>query len=168
MNLTFNEIRDGDHFEDLVADYFRHLVELPENNIASVDVRPSGTGTDGGRDILVEFDMSDDIKVFKRLWVVQCKFHDTPVSPTHVNNINLPTLIHSYKASGYLLVCKSRPTSGLTNLFERLNAECRNEYKYECWYGNQLLNKLVLRDDLHANYFPDYYEWVQTKLNVQQ
>ena len=162
MNLSFDEIKDGDHFEDLVAEYFRDLKNEAENNITNVQVYPSGTGTDGGRDILVEFHLSDDIKIFKRKWIVQCKFHEENISPSKIKSINVPTLIHSYGAAGYLLVCKSRPTSGLTELFERLNKECKDKYEYECWSGNQFLSKLVLREKLHCVYFPKYDHYLKS------
>ncbi|NQV91984.1 restriction endonuclease [Candidatus Woesearchaeota archaeon] len=156
MQLSFDEITDGDQFEDLVADYFRKLKDEPENNITNVEVLQSGVGTDGGRDILIELDLSDDIKIFKRKWVVQCKFHKDTISPGKINSINIPTLVHSYGAAGYLLICKSRPTSGLTEFFERLNKECKDKYQYECWNGNQFLKKLYVREDLHPVYFPKY------------
>ncbi len=156
MRLSFDEILDGDHFEDLVAAYFEELKNEDDNNIAQVEVLKSGIGTDGGRDILVEFDLSDDIKMFKRKWVIQCKFHDSTISPAKINTINIPTLIHSYGASGYLLVCKTNPTSGLTELFERLNNECKYNYKYECWNGSQLLRKILLKKELLQLFFPKY------------
>jgi hypothetical protein len=167
MNLSFDEIIDGDHFEDLVAEFFRNLKNDPENNITNVEVFQSGIGVDGGKDILIEFDLSDEIKIFKRKWIVQCKFHNATISPSKIQSVNIPTLIHSYGASGYLLICKSRPTSGLTNLFERLNKECRNDYQYECWNGSQFLSKLRVKYDLHAVYFPEYYNYINSfKTNI--
>ena len=162
INLTFEEITDGDHFEDLVADFFRNLTDDNENNITNVEVFPTGIGTDGGRDILIEFDMSDDITIFKRKWVIQCKFHETNISPGTIQTINIPTLIHSYGASGYLLICKKRPTTGLTALFERLNDECQHSYQYECWNGNQFLNKLIVKKSLHPLYFPKYDAYINS------
>lgn len=161
MNISFNEINDGEHFEDLVAEYFRDLSSKSDNSISNVEVLQSGIGNDGGRDILVEFEFSDDIKVFKRKWVIQCKFHDENISPGTIQTINIPGLIHSYKASGYLLICKQRPTSGTTQFFERLNQECRFNYHYECWNGNQFLNKLRLQTNLHPLFFPLYNNYIQ-------
>ncbi len=161
-SLSFEEITDGDHFEDLVAEYFRDLKNDSDNNITNVKISQSEKGTDGGRDILIEFDLSDDIKIFKRKWVIQCKFHTSTISPSKINTINIPTLVHSYNAAGYLLVCKSRPTSGLTELFERLNKECKNKYHYECWTGNQFINKLYIRENLHSLFFPKYQEYINS------
>lgn len=162
MNISFNEIEDGDQFEDLVAAYFRELKELNENNITNVEIKQSGVGTDGGRDILIEFDISDDIKIFKRKWVVQCKFHNVNISPAKIKTINIPTLIHSYGASGYLLVCKTRPTSGLTNLFENLNSNCTHGYQYVIWNGNLFLSKLYLTRNLHSVFFPQYNDYINS------
>ena len=162
MQLSFDEINDGDQFEDLVADFFRKLKDDPENNITNVEVFQSGVGTDGGRDILIEFDLSDDIKIFKRKWVVQCKFHEDTISTSKINSVNIPTLIHSYGAAGYLLICKTRPTSKLTELFERLNKECKDKYHYECWNGNQFLKKLLVREDIQALYFPQYHQKISS------
>lgn len=161
MNISFEEITNGDHFEDLVAEYFRDLKCNSDNSISSVEVLQSGIGPDGGRDILVEFEFSDDIKIFKRKWVIQCKFHETNISPETIQTINIPGLIHSYRASGYLLICKKSPTSGTTQFFERLNQECRFNYHYECWNGNQFLNKLRLQTNLHSLYFPQYNNYIQ-------
>ena len=69
---------------------------------------------------------------------------------------------------GYLLVCKKQATSGLTELFERLNEKCKDNYKYECWNGGQFLSKLIMNEKLQKIYFPKYYEYIQTiKLKAQ-
>ena len=156
MKLDYEEIEDGDQFEDLVADYFRELQKVSDNSIMNVDVQQSGVGTDGGRDIIVDLEFSDDVKVFTRRWVVQCKFRDHNINLGELSSVNIPTLIHSYKASGYLLICKKRPTSKVTEMFERLNRDCKDRYQYECWNGNALLNKLYLVEDIHQNYFPKF------------
>lgn len=162
MNISFDEIQDGDQFEDLVAAYFRELKDSKENNITNVEIKQSGVGTDGGRDILIEFDISDDIKIFRRKWVVQCKFHSDTISPAKIQTINIPTLIHSYGASGYLLICKNRPTSSLTNLFENLNDNCLHGYQYEIWNGSQFLSKLYVKSNLHPVFFPVYNDYINT------
>lgn len=116
-----------------MAKYFKCLKDEVGNNVINVAVKQSGIGTDEGSDILLELDIDDGIKNFKRKWVVQCKFHQSTISPQRINQINIPTLIHSHNASGYLLICKTRPTSGLTKLFDKLNDECTHGYKYEYW-----------------------------------
>ncbi len=168
MNLTFDEIKDDKIFEDLTAEYFRELQNSSDNNITSVEIKASGEGTDGGRDILIEFNISDDIKVFSRKWVIQCKFREDAVSTSHLKSINIPTLIHSYNAQGYLLICKNRPTSGVTELFERLNEKCKDNYHYECWNGSQFLKKILLKEEVQKLFFPKYYNHVQSfKSKVQ-
>jgi hypothetical protein len=163
MVLDFKEINDGTAFEDLIADYFRDLHKHKEGNISKVSVKQSGVGNDGGRDILIDFDLNDEIRDFKRRWVIQCKFHNSNISPNKINFVNIPTLIHSYQANGYLLICRKNPTSGVTDLFERLNNDCKFKYHYDCWTGMQFLSKIRFRKDLLLNYFPKYNEYVNFK-----
>ena len=162
--LSLEEIKDGGNFETLVAEYLRDTNDS-QNNIPTL-VEVSGIGPDGGVDILVDFTIDDRIKSFNRRWLVQCKFRDKNISPSEINRINIPTLIHSYKASGYLLICKRSPTSSLTNLFSRLNRECKHSYHYECWSGKQFLQKLSFRKDLFEVYFPEYHKFV-TSTKIQ-
>lgn len=163
MEFDYRNIRDEDHFENLVADYFRELAESSDNNIVSVDAKQTGIGTDGGRDILIELMFSDEVVTFKRKWVVQCKFRENNISPTEISSVNIPTLIHSYNADGYLLVCKKNPTSGTTGMFERLNDNCTGEYEYQVWNGDQFLRMCRVLENLHAMYFSEYHEWILNK-----
>lgn len=162
MTLTFDEIISGDQFEDLAVSYFEELKNERENNITSLDVRPSGTGADGGRDILLKLRVADGISNFERIWVVQCKFHERNISTNKVNEVNIPSLIHSYKADGYLLICKKKPTSRLTNFFDGLRVNCRFEYKYEIWSGEQFkrLIQSKSKPTILMQFFPKYFEYV--------
>lgn len=161
MQLSFDEIKDHKQFEDLVAAYFEHL-NIDKLAIIEMRVEPSGVGSDGGRDILVHTRTKDIIPLsFKRTWVVQCKFHEENISTDKIADINIPTLIHSYKAAGYLLVCKQKPTSKLTQLFERLEKECTFDYRYQILSGERFLS-LIFQDwednkPLIRQFFPKYY-----------
>lgn len=165
MVLDFNEIRDGSHFEDLVAAYFEDQKRDSTSNIIDVDVKPSGDGTDGGRDILVTFRVSDGISSFDRKWIIQCKFHERSLSTNSISDINLPSLLYSHGACGYLLVCKSRPTSRLTDLFERLENNCRYKNKYMIWTGEQFKRFILVKakpEVVLAQFFPRYFAYYQT------
>lgn len=161
MTIDFNEIRDDELFEDLVISYFEELKNEGSHNIVDINVKPSGTGTDGGRDILVDFKITDKITTFDRRWIIQCKFHNSNISTNKISDINLPTLIHSYKATGYLLICKKRPTSKLTDLFERLNKVCKMDYQYLIWSGEQFKRLLLTKSkpEILQQYFPNYYSY---------
>ena len=161
--LTFDEIKDWRQFERLARQYFEDLKNDPGNNIAHVEARPTGEGTDGGKDIIVEMTMADDIKTFSRTWIVQCKFRSRPVSPSDINEINIPSLVHSHQADGYLLICRSGPTSGITGLFDRLNEKCKHGYLYECWDGELFLSKLLHRHGILKLFFPKYYYFTESK-----
>lgn len=128
MKLDLHEIESGSEFEDLVADYFR---QIKGANITDVLVQPSGDspGGDGGRDILVTFSLNDSIQSFKRIWVIQCKFHETPIGKSKISDVNIPSLIHEHGADGYLLICKTIANKRLTEQFENLNKNCKFGYK---------------------------------------
>lgn len=159
MTLDFNEIPNDKKFEDLVVSYFNDLKNEKEQSIIDVAVKPSGVGADGGRDILVTFKVADGITTFDRTWVVQCKFHETNISTNKISDINIPTLIHSYNASGYLLVCRQKPTSKLTNLLERLEANCKFGHKYTAWDGEQFKRLILVKakKEILQQYFPKYF-----------
>lgn len=161
MTLNFNEISDHKKFEDLVVSYFEDLKNEKGHNIVDVEVKPSGTGVDGGRDVLVTLKVSDSIVTFERRWVVQCKFHDSDISTDKISDVNLPTLLESYQASGYLLVCKQKPTSKLTEQFERLERESRSSQKFKVWSGEQFKRLIIVKSkkEILQQYFPDYFRY---------
>jgi hypothetical protein len=161
MKLSYNEIADWQIFEDLVAAYFKAIPKDESNNITEVKVEPSGEGPDGGRDILVSFRIDDSVQSFERVWVIQCKFYDSSVSKTKLANCNIPTLIHEYKADGYLLVCKSGVTAGVSTMFENLNKNCKMDYDYDFWSGGQFLQKIMVSEDILAFYFPQYHQYLK-------
>ncbi len=154
MELSFDEIKDGDIFEDLV-------VSLLEDQWgkAITNVQQSGKGTDGGRDILLTLTQPDISGHFERKWVIQCKFHKNNISTDKIADINIPTLLHSYGAVGYLLVCRSKPTSKLTDLFERLEKECIFGRSYKIWSGEQVKSFLLRNEPILQQYFPKYFEY---------
>lgn len=161
--LSFNEIRDHKQFEDFIAAYFENLPTIIPT-IPNIQVQASGVGADGGRDILVHMKMDDiDTKRFKRSWVIQCKFHDSDISTNKIADINIPTLIYSYKAQGYLLVCKQKPTSKLTQLFERLEKSCIFGYRYEIWSGERIkyhiISNLKNNRAIIQQFFPKYFDY---------
>lgn len=164
MEFDFNEITDGAKFENLVVSYFEDLKNENEHKIKDVIVTPSGEGADGGRDLLVTFIFSNSITTFEKRLVVQCKFHSKNISPSKIADINIPALIHSYKAYGYLLVCKEKPTSKLTDLFERLERNCTFKYEYTIWNGEQFKRVILAksRQNILQQYFPKYFNFCIT------
>jgi hypothetical protein len=162
MKIDFEEISDWEEFEDLVADYFREIKKLDNNQIIDVKVAPSGKGPDGGRDILVNFRLNDSIVTFERRWVVQCKFRKTLLK-SNLDSINIPTLIQEYGACGYLLIAKNSIQSGVTQTFENLRNNCKNGFFYETWNGNHFRQKLGFVGKLHEQYFPKYFEYIQER-----
>jgi len=167
--IDFSEIDNWQVFEDLVADYFREIKNLEDNNLTEVIVEPTGEGPDGGRDILLTFRIDDSIAPFERKWIVQCKFYDK-ISKSQLDKINISTLIEEYNAVGYLLVCKNTINSGVTTTFENLRKNCKRSYKYELWNGNHFIHRLYKTEKIHEHYFPkffDYRKQRELKLNIE-
>jgi Restriction endonuclease. len=157
--LDFGEISSWQEFEDLVVAYFEAISE--DKNIIEVRVEPSGVGSDGGRDILVTFRITDSIVSFERKWVVQCKFYESTLSKPELSTINIPTLIHEYGANGYLLVCKNKVSSKVTEMFENLRRECKLGYDYMIWQGSDLKGRIRLQPSLIDLYFPEHSEFLR-------
>ncbi len=163
MKLDLTEISDHKRFEDLVVSYFEDLKSEQGNNITDIKIKPSGVGIDGGRDILITANITDGITTYNKTWVIQCKFHVKNISTDELKDINIPTLIHSYHAVGYLLICREKATSKLTDLFERLQQNCIFQNKYIIWSGEQFKTKILNREKILEQYFPEYYSYI-TKL----
>lgn len=161
--LSLEEISNWQCFEDLVADYFRAVKQDSEFNVNEVIVQPSGSGTDGGRDILVTLTVDDSIMIYKRIWVVQCKFHNRDISKSELADINIPSLLHQYGAHGYLLVCKKHYTSPVSEMFEGFNKNCHFQRSYTIWNGNSLLKRVRLKTDLLEHYFPKHTAYLKQK-----
>lgn len=165
--ISFDEIENHVQFEDLAVSYFEELKKDQRNNISEIEVFPSGIGTDGGRDIILKIRTTDGLFGFERKWVVQCKSHDRAISTDEIADINIPSLIHSYHAVGYLLICRQKPTSKLTTLLENLSKECKFSYYYKCWYGEPFLNKLLDHQKTIQKYFPKYWKYL-TMMKAKQ
>jgi len=161
--IEFDEIPNWQAFEDLVADYFRSIQE--QKNIIDIRVEQSGEGIDGGRDILLTFQLTDTIIPFQRKWVVQCKFYKKSLSKSELSDINIPTLIHEYGANGYLLVCKGNVTSSVSAMFENIGQKCKMGYSYIYWTGNQFKDQLYIQPPkpLIQKHFPEYYEFLRLR-----
>jgi hypothetical protein len=157
--LSFDEIKSGEEFEDLVAAYFRAIKQENSGSIVDIKVSQKGKGADGGIDILLTFELSDSILKFQRKWVVQCKFlTKSSTSKNDIGEVNIPTLVHEYGANGYLLIVRNEVQAQLKDTFERLNKECKLGYQYEIWTGNMFLQKLLASKKILEHYFPNYYK----------
>ena len=166
MKLSFSEIENWQEFENLATSFFEKISK-DKNDAIEVFVEPSGTGSDGGRDILVTANVNDSFVSYKRKWVVQCKFYDKDLSKSELSDINIPSLIHEHGADGYLLICKKGVTSPLSNQFEEFRKTCRLNKNYLIWTGSQFLDKLILHKDILQRYFPLYFKETYIKTNVE-
>ncbi len=148
MELNFSHIkgRSWKKFEQIVFEYFKEVKKDKKRfpTIQLIRRRKSGIGPDGSKDLLISFIITDSIVEEHTLtWVIQCKCYKSTVSPKQINSVNIPTLIHRYKAVGYLLICKGNVTDGISEMFAGLNDNCRLGYKYEYWEGDDFAGKIM-------------------------
>jgi hypothetical protein len=163
--LSFDEIVNWQAFEDLATDYFKGIKGDKEFNVTDVEVKQTGEGADGGRDILITLSVDDSIVRFERKWVVQCKFYNRSVNKGDLADINIPSIIHEYGANGYLLICKNHLTATLSTALENLNANCQFNYHYESWHGTNFLNRIRIKPQLIENYFPLHHAYLMDRRN---
>ncbi len=157
--LSFDEIRDWEQFQELVAAYFRTCQADRTLNVTEVKANVTGKGPDGGCDIEVTLRMMDGLDGFSRKWVVQCKFYTGTVGLSDISSVSIPTLMHSLGADGYLLVCKESVSSKITDQFKALNDACPFKRSYCCWTGDQFLERIKFKPDLIKNYFPRHHQF---------
>jgi hypothetical protein len=151
-----DEIKDGQRFQQIVAELFRCLKTEGHNyTIADVSVMDSGIGQDGGCDILVDFVFEDIITEHKHRWVVECKCYEKSVGCKDINTNNIDIILNSKDADGYLLVCKKDASSSLKRLFDANNE--RKKKKYIVWNGDQLWHLCIQFQSLIKAFFPNYY-----------
>ena len=159
MPLSFDEIRNWEQFQELVAAYFKACQADSTLNITEVKAQVTGNGPDGGCDIEVTLRMMDGLDGFSRKWVVQCKFHAGTVGLSDISSVNIPTLMHSLGADGYLLVCKEGVSSKITDQFKSLGDTCPHKRSYCCWTGDQFIQRLRSKPSLTEHFFPKYHRF---------
>lgn len=166
MKLSLDEISNWLSFEDLCHAYFESEKDLNRKDIRDIKVEKSGTGPDDGFDLIITIIVTDGIESFERKWVVQCKFYEEDISPAHLNKDNIPGLIHSYGATGYLLICKKNPTAKMTRFFKELNNNCRFKYCYKIWTGEQFCRFIETQNNsvILKRFFPEYHKFISSSI----
>jgi hypothetical protein len=147
VELNFSHI-GGNHwkkFQSIVQDYFEELKNHEKYpTITKVKAIQSGSGSDKGKDVIVDLEIEDSVFNHKIRWIVQCKCYKGNVRPKDLYGVNIPTLVHSHNATGYLLVCKNGVTNDVVDLFDKLSKDCKMDYKYVIWTGEEFLKKIQL------------------------
>jgi len=160
MNLTLDEIKDWAEFENLVASFFRL-----QDATYPCEIVHSGKGADGGKDMLLIFNLRDSVDNYERKWVVQCKFYNRDLRKSDLSDVNIPTLIHEHGADGYLLVTKKGVVNTLQTMFENLEKNCILGYEYRLWTGTMLLDFIINNRDIRPailkRYFPKHYQSIK-------
>jgi hypothetical protein len=93
---------------------------------------------------------------------VQCKYSEdyTAIGKKMLSEVNIPSLIHEYRADGYLLVSNSTLSAPLTLQFERFQKDCKFGYRYDFWDGDRFLVRIGYQSSLWPAFFPAYNKFM--------
>ena len=111
------------------------------------DVRFSGRGADGRRDISFVEAAEGRIAEFRRKWVVQCKHTAQSGRAVPFSELGSPTeTCLRWKAQGYLLVCSVCPTADCVRSLEEVSEHPQLGLRFENWDGAKLESLTLQRD----------------------
>ena len=108
------------------------------------DVRWSGAGPDGGRDLVCVERRDSFFKPDDKSWLIQCKHNaraDRAVGTADVGDI-VDTCTH-HQCRGFLLACSTHPSSALINKLEGITSNSANSIEATYWDAvkiEQILN----------------------------
>jgi hypothetical protein len=147
-----------ERFEDLVEAVFRH-----DDRVVSIN--RSGRGADAGRDLLITTQVSDGVSVRQFKYLVQCKHRVSPrraIGPGDFGcEFAFADRVAHHKADGYLLVCNTRPTTGLQDLFDSLSSQNGRRILYLIWDGARVVEEVTKHSQVTEQFFPDFYRYRQ-------
>lgn len=126
--------KDGVRFEQLV----RELLIRED-----FDVRWTGVGPDGGRDLLLVESTAGPLAPFERTWIVSCKHFAHSGGSVGVNDLDR-SVIDSCKAvgaSGFLLACSTQASSALLTRFREI--EQSSGITCRTWDGVEIEKRLM-------------------------
>jgi hypothetical protein len=114
--INYKELSDdGVRFEQLI----RELLVRED-----YDVRWTGVGADGGRDLLVTERASGPFAPFTRTWLISCKHKAHSGSSVGVNDLDR-SIVDSCKsigAEGFILACSTQASSALLSRLKEIEA----------------------------------------------
>lgn len=130
--LDFKELpKDGTDLERLVREIFIR---------EGYETKWTGKGADGGRDLIVIEKLEGPLSEYERTWLVQCKHKaHSGESVGSAESNSIITDCRRIKATGYLLVCTTQPSSGLMQAYDELQSEMTIKY----WDSVNLENILL-------------------------
>jgi hypothetical protein len=136
MPLDFCELpKDGTALEQLVRELLL---------VSGLRASWTGEGTDAGTDVLAEETATGPLGSFRRRWLVQCKHKahsGKAVGRKEVGDFVADCRQHD--ADGYLLVCSTRPSSGLISKLNDTAGRPDNSVVTACWDSVELEKRLT-------------------------
>lgn len=141
----FSEIDGWSRFEDLVQAIFTRHGWI-------FDYKPA-VGPDGGRDLICEKRVDQELSSYSIKMLIQCKFYSEAVGLSHAGEIY--TTAKSFGVNVYLIATSSRLTTGLQNRLEQLERESSIEFR--SLNGTELETAITRDEDLFRQFLPVAY-----------
>ncbi len=161
-----------ERFEDLIEAVFdakrvrsatKYLESADSNEFGVLEIDRSGRGHDEGVDLLVTTLMTDCVSTRQFKWLVQCKHKARGGRSVQASDFSksfsFPDIIQQHRVDGYLLVCSTRPSTGLQRRFDSLKDDGKNQWVI--WDEAKVCAEVNRYADILKQFFPDYYEWSQ-------
>lgn len=145
----FKKLReDGARFESLVC----QLLEAMGYRI----LEKPAVGVEGGRDVLVERTLKDDMGERREKVVVQCKHYAHSGKAIGDKDLGVwENAMKRYRARGYLLVTDTRPTENLSKSFREYTEDDSNAPKWAAfWDVDELISHLNKYPHVRDSFFP--------------
>lgn len=153
--LDFSELpKDGIKFEQLIRDLL---------TLENLDVRWTGVGPDGGRDMILYEKLKGPISSHQRKWLISCKHSlNSKKAIGRAGAGNIIEDCRSIGADGFILACSSFPSASLITRLEEIAKNQNLLTMY--WDGTQIENRLLQPNtfSLVKAYFPKsklHSEW---------
>jgi hypothetical protein len=124
--LNFKELpSNGQAFEQLVRELLFSY---------GMRVAWSGVGSDGGRDLICEEVVPSIIMPHRNRWLVQCKHNAHGGKSVSLSDLDdIVTSCTQHQATGYLLACSTKPSSGVVQRLESITANPTSRITATYW-----------------------------------
>lgn len=138
--------RTGGRFEALVCELLQKM--------GYTILQGPAVGPDGGRDILIERTLKDELAELRERVVVQCKHYAHSGRTVRERDLGVwENTVHRYDAQGYLLVTSTTVTENLSRAFSEFTRSNRPRWA-TYWIGERLEILLAGQTEIRDAFFP--------------
>lgn len=156
--IDYNELKDGNEFELLMRDLLQRYF---------FDVRWSGRGQDGGKDIVLYEMLVGILGEYKKKWVIQCKNFAKSNKSVGIDDLNdISGVCEANNSDGYFLACTTFMSS---NAIEKCKEICKNKNLFFIYWDSKKIENELLKPsnwDLLIQYFPKFADSSKIQISI--